>query len=246
MNYLILDLETVPDLDIYTPVPGPDGQPVFPPVWAHRVVAAGCCMLDHQYRFQKAGVMMGGEQHILARLSKFVASTPMTLVTWNGRGFDLPVIVHRSLRHGIPIPWYYNQRGMRHRFSEDGHLDLCDFLSDHGASRSSRLDHVSKLIGGPGKSGNGSSVEQMYLEHQYDKIIDYCYDDIAITTEVFLRLLLIRGQVTPEVYAGLGVTAINGFDRHRPRRAEPVQLDLVLPESGVVSDPTVDPHSPGD
>ena len=45
----------------------------------------------------------------------------------------------RSMRHGLSWPWYYRDRDYRYRYSEEGHLDLCDFLSDHGAARMTSL-----------------------------------------------------------------------------------------------------------
>src|SRR6266571_4794463 len=64
----------------------------------------------------------------------------------------LPVLALRSLRHGVAMSWYYQGR-VRHRYTEEGHLDLCDMLSDHGAARQVSLDAVARLIGLPGKIG---------------------------------------------------------------------------------------------
>ena len=60
------------------------------------------------------------------------------------------------------MPWYYRDRSVRHRYSQDGHIDLCDWLADHGAARSSSLDALARLIGLPGKVGvDGSQIEGM-------------------------------------------------------------------------------------
>ncbi len=53
----------------------------------------------------------------------------------------------------MPLGWYYRDKGVRYRFSEEGHLDLCDWLADHGATRPGKLDAVARLIGLPGKVG---------------------------------------------------------------------------------------------
>ena len=81
-------------------------------------------------------------------LSRFVGRAKPVLVTFNGRAFDLPVIALRSLSHGVPLSWYYQERGVRYRYSEEGHMDLCDWLADHGATRSGSLDAVARLGSG--------------------------------------------------------------------------------------------------
>ncbi|HSS01539.1 MAG TPA: ribonuclease H-like domain-containing protein, partial [Kofleriaceae bacterium] len=123
------------------------------------------------------------------------------LVTYNGRSFDLPVIVMRSLCHAISLPWYYRDRDIRYRYSAEGHLDLCDWLADHGATRAGKLDAVARLIGLPGKIGvDGSQVEGLYQAGDLESIQRYCLADVAQTTLLFLRFRLLQGQITPEAY----------------------------------------------
>ena len=142
-SYLVLDIETVPDGALYVApevAPGPGGQAAerpFPPLFAHRPVVLGCMWLDESYRLKRLGVIGENkdERGMLEDFSDFVEKYRPELVTYNGRSFDLPVLALRALRHGVTMSWYYSGR-VRHRFSEDGHLDLCDMLSDHGAARS--------------------------------------------------------------------------------------------------------------
>ena len=158
-EYLILDIETVPDTDRWV---RPDGESAFPPTWAHRIIVVGCLWLDHGYRLKRFGVigdkeagatgsLDDRERHLLEDFSRFVGRARPVLVTYNGRSFDLPVIVMRSLCHAISLPWYYRDRDIRYRYSAEGHLDLCDWLADHGAARAGKLDAIARLIGLPGK-----------------------------------------------------------------------------------------------
>ncbi len=71
----------------------------------------------------------------MADFADFMTKWKPQVVTWNGRGFDLPVLALRGLRFGLDFGWYYRGEGYRYRFSEEGHLDLCDVLSDHGAAQ---------------------------------------------------------------------------------------------------------------
>ena len=133
---------------------------------------------------------------MLGDFAEFMASRQPHLVTWNGRGFDLPVLTLRSLRHGLSWPWYYQERDYRYRYSEQGHLDLCDFLSDHGAARMTSLDGAARLIGLPGKDGvDGSQVEGLFHAGQIEALRRYCLHDVTQTAFLFLRYRLLVGQL---------------------------------------------------
>jgi predicted PolB exonuclease-like 3'-5' exonuclease len=210
-EYLILDIETIPDAERWVRPEGNDTA--FPPTWAHRIVVVGCLWLDHDYRLKRFGVIGDretgtgtgtadrGERQLLEDFSRFVGRARPVLVTYNGRSFDLPVIVMRSLCHAIPLPWYYRDRDVRYRYSAEGHLDLCDWLADHGAARAGKLDAIARLIGLPGKVGiDGSQVESLHASGQFEAIQTYCLADVAQTALLFLRFRLLQGQLAPEAY----------------------------------------------
>jgi predicted PolB exonuclease-like 3'-5' exonuclease len=213
-EYLVLDIETVPDTSRWQPPPVPPegGRPQqqFPPTWAHRVVVIGALWLDHGYRLKRFGVLgdpsaTGSEDEreraLLSDFSKLVGKARPILVTYNGRSFDLPVIALRALCHGVSLAWYYREKNVRSRYSEEGHLDLCDWLADHGATRSGSLDAVARLIGLPGKVGvDGSQVEGLYRNGQLDAIQRYCLSDVAQTALLLLRFRLLQGGLAPDRY----------------------------------------------
>ena len=133
-DYLVLDIETVPDVDRWQRPDPVSGEAGFPPTWANRIVVVGAMWLDASYRFKRLGLIGGGnpgdtpdaqERAILEDLARVMEARPI-LVTYNGRGFDLPVIALRSLCHAMPMGWYYRDRNVRYRYSDDGHFDLCD------------------------------------------------------------------------------------------------------------------------
>ncbi|TMQ11015.1 MAG: hypothetical protein E6J90_26180 [Deltaproteobacteria bacterium] len=222
-DYLILDIETIPDTDRWhRPDSLPSGEPAFPPTWAHRIIMIGCLWLDHGYRLKRFGVVGDREpgaldsslepsdapgsadqreRHLLEEFSRFVGRARPVLVTYNGRSFDLPVIVMRSLCHAIALPWYYRDRDVRYRYSAEGHLDLCDWLAEHGAARAGKLDAIARLIGLPGKIGiDGSQVEGLYHARQIAQVQRYCLADVAQTALLFLRFRLLQGQIAPDGY----------------------------------------------
>ena len=218
-EYLILDIETIPDTQRWQRPELPEGvASPFPPTWAHRIVVMGCLWLDHDYRLKRLGLIGdpdggGGsaaiaadpdarERGLLADFSRFVGRARPVLVTFNGRRFDLPVVALRALCHGVPLGWYYRERGARYRFGEDAHLDLCDWLADHGATKMGSLDALARLIGLPGKVGvDGSQVEGLYLAGQLAAIQQYCLADVAPQTALlFLRFRLLQGALSPQRY----------------------------------------------
>lgn len=234
-EYLVLDIETIPDSDRWHPPDGVD-QP-FPPTWAHRIVVIGCLWLDHGYNVKRIGVVgEAADEHgsadareraLLQELSAFVGSARPVLVTYNGRGFDLPVITLRALCHGVPIGWYYRESAVRARYSEQGHLDLCDWLADHGATRLGSLDAIAKLVGLPGKLGiDGSQVEGLYRAGEVAAVQAYCLSDVAQTALLFLRFRLLQGKLGAEDYRartrdlmdalaadGRATNVVSGIDR---------------------------------
>jgi len=204
MTFLVLDIETIPDADLYSPAqPSPGTERTFPPIFACRPVVIGVMWLDENLVCKKAGTIGEGkdEAGMLADFAEFVSKWEPTLVTWNGRGFDLPVLMLRSLRHGVSAPWYYKKPGYRYRYSTAAHVDLCDILADHGATRMTSLHGAARLIGLPGKDGvDGSQVEALYRTGQIEALRGYCLSDVAQTAFLFLRYRLLAGLLDKPTY----------------------------------------------
>jgi len=126
-------------------------------------------------------------------------------VTFNGRGFDIPLMELAAFRYGISLPgWFspvaktYDQP--RNRFNQHSHLDLCEILTNFGATRfSGGLNLAANLIGKPGKMGvQGHMVQDMHLEKRFQEIEDYCRCDVLDTYFVFLRTRVLMGLLTLE------------------------------------------------
>ncbi len=202
-SFLVLDIETIAD----PALPWDAAVDGFPPAPFHQVVSLGVLWLDGDYRLQKLGAFGGDggatpdEAQVLREFSEFVGKRRPTLVTFNGRRFDLPVLANRMLKHGVPFPAYYATRNYRYRYSDEGHIDLADLMTDYGASRMPSLDALAQLVGMPGKMQvDGSKVQSMFEQGRHEEIRDYCLHDVVQTTYVFLRAELLRGCLSPEVY----------------------------------------------
>ena len=128
-----------------------------------------------------------------------------TLVTFNGRGYDLPVMELAAFRYGVSLPgWFnvndrsYDQR--RNRYNTAAHIDLMDLLTNFGASRMvGGLNLLANLIGKPGKTGiDGSKIQDMYDAGESTPINDYCRCDVLDTYFVFLRSRVLLGRLPLE------------------------------------------------
>ncbi len=121
------------------------------------------------------------------------------LVTFNGRGFDLPLLEFGAFRYGCCARGYY-QNGRKRYDGNNNHLDLYDWMTNYGAIRlEGGLNLLSKLLGKPGKmETSGNQVYQMYLEKRLQDINDYCMYDTIDTYFVFLRTRVLAGECTLE------------------------------------------------
>ncbi len=141
------------------------------------------------------------------------------LVTFNGRGFDIPVLELQALRHGVPAPAHFARRSRRSRAY---HLDLQDFLTNRGDFRiRGGLDLLLKSIGMPGKHGmDGAMVQELYEAGRLDEIHRYCRRDVIQTYFLFLRVQLIRGRVDRQRYelaCGAAAPFLAEIGAERPR-----------------------------
>lgn len=200
-SYLVLDIETV--LDAELPIATTTEVERLPAPPHHKVVVIGALLLDAEHRCLRLGVLGEGkeEAEMLQDFTRFLADKRPELVSFNGRGFDLPVLAARCLRHAVPFTYYYRSRDLRYRFSAEGHLDLMDYIADFGATKASRLDVIAKLCGMPGKVGvDGKDVGPLVHAGRLSEVRDYCLCDVAQTAGVFLRVQLLRGELTLEQY----------------------------------------------
>jgi predicted PolB exonuclease-like 3'-5' exonuclease len=126
-----------------------------------------------------------------------------TLVSFNGRVFDVPLLELAAFRYGISLPTWFNISGKqydqpRNRYNNEAHLDLHDVLTNYGASRfNGGLNLAANLLGKPGKMDvQGHMVQDLYNEGRIAEINDYCRCDVLDTYFVFLRSAVLLGWIT--------------------------------------------------
>jgi predicted PolB exonuclease-like 3'-5' exonuclease len=128
-----------------------------------------------------------------------------TLVSFNGRTFDIPLLELAAFRYGVEIPAWFNATMKtydqpRNRYNLQAHLDVHDVLTNFGATRfTGGLNLAASLIGKPGKmSVQGHMVQDMFHEGRLAEINDYCRCDVLDTYFVFLRSRVLVGELTLE------------------------------------------------
>lgn len=153
-----------------------------------------------------------GEAGLAAAVWARLEAWAGTLVSFNGRGFDLPVLELAALRHGCAAPRYFGgeRQGLRQRFGR--HLDLLDWLSNGGAVRlRGGFDLVAKVAGLPGKGAvSGADVQRLWERGQWDEIHRYCADDAWQTYLLFLRVEVLRGRLDAARAAALAAAPAGG------------------------------------
>lgn len=127
------------------------------------------------------------------------------LVSWNGSGFDIPVLIYRAMQYDLSAPWLFEEgariKNMRYdnyvnRF-QTRHLDLMDRFSHYGASRREAMDVVASLYGLPGKTTvNGSMVGALVADNDWQTLSVYCESDVMNTWLIYLRWLRLTGQLS--------------------------------------------------
>ena len=132
-------------------------------------------------------------------------STLPQLVSWNGSGFDIPVLIYRAMLYDLTVPLLFEQgdRVTAMRFDnyvnryQSRHLDLMDRFSQYGGSRRESMTVVANLYGLPGKREvDGSQVGDMVAQDQWHPLSLYCESDVLNTWLIYLRWLRLIGHVT--------------------------------------------------
>ncbi len=149
------------------------------------------------------------EQEILRKFFRAfsdVNSLPQ-LISWNGSGFDIPVLIYRAMQYDLSAPWLFEEgeriKSMRfdnyvNRF-QTRHLDLMDRFSQYGASRREAMDVVASLYGLPGKTNvDGSMVGDLVMKKDWQTLTKYCESDVMNTWLIYLRWLRLTGKLTLE------------------------------------------------
>lgn len=170
-----------------------------------RIVAISCVFRDKDgFRVRSLGEPGDGEALLIRSFFKVIERYTPQLVSWNGGGFDLPVLHYRALIHGVTAPRYWDMGQVDREFKWNNyisryhsrHVDLMDLLALYQSRASAPLDALAKLCGFPGKMGmDGSQVWPAFQQGQIDDIRNYCETDVVNTYLMYCRFQLMRGEL---------------------------------------------------
>lgn len=230
MNFklFVFDIETIPDIEGGRRLYGLDdlsdadvangmlqkrrsetGNEFLRP-YLHRIVAISMVMrYEDRCEVWSLGEADTSERELIRQFFGGIEKYTPTLVSWNGSGFDLPVLHYRALTNRVQAPRYWELGDEERDFRWDNylsrfhwrHIDLMDVLAGFQPRMSAPLDQIASLLGFPGKMGmDGSKVWQAYQDGDIAGIRNYCETDVLNTYLVYLRFELMRGKLTEAGY----------------------------------------------
>jgi len=226
---LAFDIETVPDCagirrlhDLPADLPDAEVAEIafqkrrtqtgsdFLPPQLHRVVVISCVLREGEgIKVFSLGEPEATEKEAIQRFHDGIEKYVPQLTSWNGGGFDLPVLNTRGLIHGVTAAKFWDQGEDDRDFRFNNyvsryhgrHLDLMDVLAMYQPRNNAPLDDVAQLAGLPGKIGvGGAQVWSAYQAGKIAEIRDYCEADTANTYLLYLRFQLLRGALTADQY----------------------------------------------
>lgn len=226
---LVFDLETIPDARALRTL-NPEWQGLedsavielalasrreshgndFLPLHLHKVAAIACVFRDDNgFRVRSLGTEDDPEPVLLNGFFKTIERYTPRLISWNGSGFDLPVLHYRCLIHGVQAARYWDLGDDDRDFKFNNyigryhlrHIDLMDLLAKYNGRANAPLDDLAKLCGFPGKMGmDGSQVWKAWSEGRRTEVRAYCETDVVNTWLVYCRFRLMRGELDRDAY----------------------------------------------
>lgn len=225
----IFDCETIPDVVLARSKFGIDGDDFevskkafeiqeeksgysFLPLPFHQVVAISAVIADDFGKFDKVSSIHGeNEKEMIENFLNFINKKEPKLVSFNGRSFDIPMLMVRAMKYNLSCPAYFEKENRelnkskwdnyRSRYSDRFHVDLMDHIGEFGAVRGLKLDTLCKMAGLPGKYDvHGDEVTELYYNQEIKKIKEYCESDVLNTYWLYLKYELLKGNLTQDDY----------------------------------------------
>jgi len=231
MNVFVFDIETVPDVESGRKLLGltdlddndvanimfqqrrqETGGSDFLKHYLHKIVAISAVLRTRdKVKVWTLGETDTPEKDLVQRFFDGVDRFVPTLVSWNGGGFDLPVLHYRALLHGVNAQRYWDTGDDDREFKWNNyisrfharHTDLMDVIAGYQPRANAPLDQIASMLGFPGKMGmSGAKVWDNYQAGDIEGIRNYCETDVLNTYLVYLRFKLMKGELTEQSYEG--------------------------------------------
>lgn len=231
MTVMVFDIETIPDIQsgrLLQELPDTlddksivakmlehrlektQGASSFLPHYLHQIVTISVVVANQDWvKVWSLGDESSTEAELIQRFYEGIQRYSPQLISWNGCGFDLPVLHYRSLLHGISAPRYWELGERDNDFKWNNylsryhqrHLDLMDVLASYNNRAFAPLDEIAVMLGFPGKMNmDGSQVYEKFAAQDLTSIRNYCEIDVLNTYLIYLRFQKIRGHLSAEAY----------------------------------------------
>ncbi len=193
----------------------------FLPICYHQVVSIAAVFCDEFGHFIKVGNFPAcgdskeeREESLLSGFLNYLNKNQPKLISFNGRGFDIPMLLLRSMKYALNAAAYFEENNLqfnktkwenyRQRYAERFHTDLLESLGNYGVARNLKLDVLAKLVGFPGKYDmSGDAVLTLYYAKEQERIDSYCQSDVLNTYGLYLRYELLKGNLNVEDYCAI-------------------------------------------
>ena len=205
--FFIFDIETIPDIELVRTVMddldseeeallevasqelAKNSVGFLPPMYHQLVAWVGLWIDNRGEPKQKMGWNGINEKEGLQNIFEAIGTfKDFGLIHHNGKGFDIPALTYRAMKHGLQMPSRMSDYDIRYRYSKYN-IDLMDEFSNYGASSWPKLKHLGQLIGIPFKqTGEGNQVYEMFKRNELDLIEQYCYEDVLATYIIWLYM----------------------------------------------------------
>lgn len=185
----------------------------FLPLPFHKVVAISAVIADDFGIFKRVSSIDGNnEKELIKSFLDFIDKHNPKLISFNGRSFDMPMLMIRAMAYNLNCPAYFDTNNSslgkskwehyRARFSDRFHVDVMDHLGDFGAARGLKLDYLCAMVGLPGKYDvHGDQVMDLFFSNELEKIRTYCESDVLNTYWLYLKYELLKGNLALSDYA---------------------------------------------
>lgn len=226
---LVFDIETIPDIAGLRVLHGLDEQVSdaevaemafqqrrqltgtdFMQHHLQRVVAISCVLREgDNFKVWSLGTPGDDEASLIQDFFDCIDRYTPQLVSWNGGGFDLPVLNYRALVGGVKSQVYWDTGEENRDFKWNNylsryhtrHLDLMDMLALYTGRANAPLNDMARLVGLPGKLGmDGGAVWSTHQNGGIDSIRNYCETDALNTYLLYARFEMMRGHLSADAY----------------------------------------------
>ncbi len=177
----------------------------FLPLHQQRIVAISVTFRTaDSFKVWSLGDEDSDEAELVRRFFDGIERYSPDLVSWNGGGFDLPVLHYRALKNGVQAPRYWEMGESDRDFKWNNylsrfhwrHVDLMDVIAGFQPRGRASLDQMAVMLGFPGKLGmSGGKVWETFLNGGVRDIRNYCETDVLNTWLIYLRFEFMRGNL---------------------------------------------------